>query len=320
MPAALHETGGNKITRLNTHFTRARSVLPYTTYMGATLSTRRNIACLQSYGICVVVPHGLAVVTDTKTQQLLMYSLIDGTRTRSIGSQGGGKGQFNFDYGGLCVSPDGDSVLVAEFRRVQEVRIMDGSWVRFVGIGVLKEPQYVDCNADVIAVSEACYHRISVLSWADGSVRAQFGSFGSGPGQLFSPRGVRLLADGSGVVIADYWSHRLCVFALSGEFVAAVGNRQQGLDYPRDVLGRVSGGSFVVSNSNRKFVELGRDGVKVKVFGRDGGNGHFIDAQALAALPNDGYFVVDSGNGRLQHLACMRTRLAWMRACASRII
>jgi sugar lactone lactonase YvrE len=116
--------------------------------------------------------------------ELYMYSLADGSLVRKIGGAGSGKGQFNLFLGGLCVSPDGDSVLVAEYwnKRVQQVRIVDGSWVRFVGEGLLGEPEYVDCNADVIVVSEEGLHRISVLSWADGSVRAQFGSDGSGPG------------------------------------------------------------------------------------------------------------------------------------------
>ena len=66
---------------------------------------------------------------------LHMHSLEDGSLVRRIGSKGSGKGQFNFNMGGLCVSPDGDSVLVAECynNRVQEVRVVDGSWVRFVG-------------------------------------------------------------------------------------------------------------------------------------------------------------------------------------------
>ena len=288
--------------------------------MGAVLSIRRNIPCPDSCGICVAVPHGLAVVSDTKTQQLLMYSLIDGTRIRSIGSQGGGKGQFNFDYGGLCVSPDGDAVLVADTynMRVQEVRIVDGSWVRFVGIGVLEKPQCVDCNADVIAVSEWACHRISVLSWADGSVRARFGSFGSQPGHFRYPRGVRLLANGSEVVVADCDNHRLCVFALSGEFVAAMGNREQGLNYPYNVLECAPDGSFIVANwGSHNLVKLSRDGAKVDVYGKQGsGDGEFNHPTALAALPNDGCLVVDSGNRRVQYLARLHARLSWMRACA----
>jgi DNA-binding beta-propeller fold protein YncE len=248
-----------------------------------------------------------------------MYSLIHGTLIRSIGRKGSGKGQLDFGHGGLCVTPDGDGVLVADARnnRVQEIQIMDGSWVRFIGEGVLKEPQYVDCNADVIAVSESSNDRVSVLSWADGSLRAQLSSLGSCLGQLKYPQGVRLLADGSGVVVADYWSHRLYMFTLSGEFVAALGEREQGLKGPHDVLECALDGSFIVANLGYHLVKLSRDGVKVKVIGRDGGgNGQFIDAHALAALPNDGYLIVGNGNRRLQHLAHLQARLAWMRACA----
>jgi hypothetical protein len=158
-----------------------------------------------------------------------------------------------------------------------------------------------------------------VLSWADGSVRAQFGSDGSGPGQLLWPRGIRLLADGSGVVVVDHSNHRLCVFALSGEFVAAVGNRQQGLDYPRDVLERVSDSSFIVINLYyHRLVKLSQAGVKTGVFGKKGdGNGEFNFLSALATLPNDGCLVVDYNNQRVQHLAHLHAKLTWMRACVS---
>jgi hypothetical protein len=252
-----------------------------------------------------------------------MYSLIDGTLIRSTGSKGSGKGQFDFRNGGLCVSPDGDSVLVAEFhnRRVQEVRIVDGSWVRFIGIGVLKKPEYVDCNADVIAVSETTKNRISVLSWADGSVRARFGSDGSGPDQMRYPKCVRLLADGSGVVVADYWNHRLCVFTVSGEFVAAVGSRDQGLNFPHDVLECATDGSFIATNWGHSLVKLSQAGVQTGVFGKEGdGNGEFNFPSALAALSNDGCLVVDSGNRRVQYLAHLQAKTIWMRACACRVV
>jgi tripartite motif-containing protein 71 len=291
--------------------------------MGAVLSIRRSIACLKSYGICVVVPHGLFVMSGYNANKLHMYSLIDGTRIRSIGSQGGGKGQFNFDYGGLCTSSDGDSVLVAEYYndRVQEVRIVDGTWVRFIGEGVLNEPQYVDCNADVIVVSESGRHSIKVLSWADGSVRARFGSFGSHPGHFSYPRGVRLLANGVEVVVADCDNRRLCVFTLHGELVAVVGSEKQGLHYPFDVLECATDGSFIVTNIGDNLIKLSRHGVNVDVYGKQGcGDGEFCWPAALAALPSDGCLVVDSGNRRVQYLARLHARLAWMRACACRIV
>ncbi len=145
--------------------------------------------CANGYSMCVSLKHALIVVTECAAfggSHLYMHSLLDGSLVRSIGSKGRGKGQLMFHFGGLCVSPDGDSVLVAERfnNRVQQVKIADGSWVRFVGVGVLQCPDYVDCNTDVIAVSETCLHCISVFSWADGTVLAQFCSYGSRPGEL----------------------------------------------------------------------------------------------------------------------------------------
>jgi DNA-binding beta-propeller fold protein YncE len=250
-----------------------------------------------------------------------VYSLADGSLVRSIGSEGSGKGQFDFFNGGLCVSPDGDSVLVAEYynNRVQQVRIVDGSWVRFVGKGVLKEPQYVDCNADVIVVSEWC-HRISVLSWADGSVRKQFGSQGSGPGQLNDPCGVRLLADGSEVVVVDKDNHRLCVFALSGEFAAAVGSREQGLSYPFDVLECTSDGSFIVANGlGHNLVKLSRDGSEFEAYhGNSGsGNGEFNGPTTLAALPGGGMVVLESKEARFRVFHGLELRKAWITMCVT---
>jgi hypothetical protein len=123
--------------------------------------------------------------------------------------------------------------------RVQQVKIADGSWERFVGVGVVMHPDYVDCNTDVIAVSESMIHRIRVLSWADGSVLAQFGSFGSGPDELWYPLGLRLLRDGNELVVADTCNNRLCLFTVTGDFVSTLANKDDGLSQ------RLHGGRYV---------------------------------------------------------------------------
>jgi hypothetical protein len=278
----------------------------------------RKAACVKGYGMCVALKHGLVIVSDYDTKQLHMHSLADGSLVRSVGSKGSGNGEFNFGCGGLCVSPDGDSVLVAEKNnnRGQQVRIVDGSWVRFVGEGVLDRPQYVDCNADVIAVSETDCYRISVLSWADGSALAQFGSEGSG--QLSFPYGARLLADGSGLVVADKNSHHLCVFTVSGEFVAAMGSREQGLNGPFDVLECASDGSFIVANySCHNLIKLNRDGSTFEVYGKKGGgNGEFNLPSALAALPDGGLVVREWHGARFQVFKGLAVRFEWITACA----
>ena len=247
-----------------------------------------------------------------------MYSLVDGSLIRSIGSCGTAKGQFDFLYGGLCVSPDGDDVLVAEGwnGRIQQVRIADGSWVRFVGQGALSGPEFLDCNADVIVVSER-RPRISVFSWADGSVRAQFGSFGSGPGKLNYPRGLRLLADGSGLVVADMDNHRLCVFALGGECVATIGCREMSLHNAYDVLEYTLDGSFIVS-TGQNLTKLSRDDTGFEVFGTAGrGDGEFNSPTALAAIPDGGIVVREFHGERFHVFRGFELRKTWITVCVT---
>ena len=150
-------------------------------------------------------------------------------------------------------------------------------------------------------------------------MRAQFGSEGSGPGQLVYPCGVRLLADGSGVVVADWGNHRLCVFALSGEFVAAMGSAKQGLGLPSDVVECASDGSFIVaSRSATSLVKLRRDGVKVEEYGkRGGGNGEFKQPTALAVLPDGGLVVREFSGERFQVFRGSELRKAWVTVCVT---
>jgi hypothetical protein len=212
----------------------------------------------------------------------------------------------------------GDSVLVAEYHndRVQQVQIIEdeGSFfVRFVGDRVLNKPQCVDCNNHFIVVS-AYYHRISVFLWATGDLISQFGSEGSGPGQLDYFYGVTLLKGREpGLVVADMCNHRLCVFKVNGEFVAALGSEEQGLRYPRDVLECKDG--FIAANCRRNnLILLSRDGGMVEVYGKRGdGDGNFQWPSALAALPDGGLVVRDVVRFRVLHDVTFR--MAWIAAC-----
>lgn len=289
----------------------------YVAGMGSAVSRRRVFRCCKGYGACVSVKHGLLIVASCDMNKLYMFSLLDGSLVRETCSNKGGRSRYN----GLCMSPDGDSVLVAEAvnNRVQEMRTVDGRWVRFVGVGVLQWPENVDCNAGAIVVSESSSHRISVFSWADGTVRAQFGSRGDCPGQLLWPRGIRLLADGSGVMVADCNNHRLCVFTMSGDFVTEVGSKKQCLCYPHDALECVVDGSFIVASSqHNSLIKVNRDGVATGMFRMDNNDEiHqlFNNLSALAAVPNDACFVLDSSQQRVKQVTNRRGRIAWMMAC-----
>ena len=85
---------------------------------------------------------------------------------------------------------------------------MHDSFARVFGQGY-GGPHYVDCNGVHVAVSEWVGQSVSVLSYADGSLVHRFGSK-----LVRSPRGVKLLADGSGVIVADYHNHRVVLLSL----------------------------------------------------------------------------------------------------------
>jgi hypothetical protein len=281
-----------------------------------------STACAHGYGMCVSRKHVLIVISVREMSggfRLHMHLLLDGSLVRSLGSKGNGKGQFEWMDGGLCVSPDGDSVLVADCYndRVQQVSIADGSLVRFVGVGVLKLPDYVDCSTDVNAVSEMVNHRISVLSWADGSVLAQFGSIGSGPGYLHSPLGLRLLCDGKSLVVADSYNNRLCLFTVTGDFVSTIASKRRGLLAPCDVIEYGEDGGFLAANrSKMSVVHVSRAGAVMDAFYSTIFSAiQLDDPRALVALPDGGlvvrtYKCLHVFNG-------LNVRLAWITACVT---
>jgi hypothetical protein len=284
----------------------------------------RMSACDGGTGMCVSLKHGVVILSAKHDMfddgsQLHVRSLYDGSFVRAIGSKGSGKGQFRYLYGGLCVTPDGDSVLVAEDRnhRVQQVKIVDGSWVRFFGETELERPQCVDCSTDVIAVSEAC-HRISVLSWADGVVLARFCSYGSGPGELQSPAGLRLLSDGRHVVVCDCINDRLCVFTITGDFVSALCSKEQGLSAPYDVLECTVDDALLVVNAISGTLTLvsRRDGAVVGTYGRhEAGDDEFVEPCAMASLPEGGLVIREREGRRFQVFKGLALRMAWIAVC-----
>ena len=274
-----------------------------------------TVPCPTGDGICVSMKHELVIVGCYWTNVLKAYSLVDGSLVRTIGDKGRDKGQFMFHIGGLCVSPDGDSVLVAEDQngRVQQISILDGSWIRFVGEYLLRTPACLDCNSNVIVVSESnpqdC---INVFSWVSGGLKARFCSFGCGPNQLNDPRGIRLLGDGSGLVVADRYNYRLCVFTLTGEFLTAMGSIKDGVRYPWDVVECVSTNSFIVTcDEEYELTEFSRDGTALTTERIAGFEGY----GTLAALPDGGIIVRECYGERFHVFRTKQLRRDWVTIC-----
>ena len=80
------------------------------------------------------------------------------------------------------------------------------------------KPDVTVRDGDIIAVSEARTHRISVFSRSDGALLRRFGSKGSGDGQLKRPAGVTVDQHGD-IYVADRGNHRVVMFDKSGRYV-----------------------------------------------------------------------------------------------------
>ena len=248
---------------------------------------------------------GVVIVSGSSDNKLHLYSLADGKHSGSFGGPGADKGQFNWHYGGLCMTRRG-TVLVAERgnKRLQEVNI--GSdlplfHVRFIQPGAL-ECDFVDCNKTAVAASSPEAHTVTVLSWWDGRVLAKFGGYGAASGQLHTPLGLRLLADGSGVVVADSGNGRVVVYSLAGAVVRTVG-----VSGPHDVVEAGSGSSLIVCNSDAGTVSKVSVGSgEVLSFGSKGGApGQFNVPVALGVVMGAGdsamtLVVLEEANCRLQ--------------------
>lgn len=284
----------------------------------------RQAGCAPGYGMCVSVKHDVVVVScrsaDGAEQRLDVHSLSDGSLVRSIGVKGVGKVEFDMYDGGLCMTPDGDDVLVAEAgnHRVQQLRISDGhdSWVRFIGQGVLVHPVYLDCSADKIAVSNH-RDRVTILSLLDGCLLTHLGlhlRVDCGSTTLNCPAGVRFLADGSGVVVTDSRNNRLWVLNVEDGLARLVCSK---LQEPLDVLACTADGGFLVCNTGSHCLQkVSKDGSVVGQVGTKGRGSHqFITPTTLAALPDGGFVVRERRGERFQVFRDGTLRFTWLIAC-----
>ncbi len=265
------------------------------------------IPCARGEGMCISLKHGLVVMsvfpslTNTWIYggwQLYVYALADGSFVRSIGGdQGSDKGQFGFEHGGLSVTPDGDSVFVAEYwnNRVQEVNILDGSWVRFIGIGVLTGPQYVDCNSETIVVSER--FGVCVFSW--------HGEFVRTIEALGRPCGLSILRDKTQIVVVT-GNSRLSVYWLNGDLAWSECVAVQDLNC-HDVV--EWDGGFLIANHCRKLIKFSCNGAGPPAEVLDG------SSRGLATLPDGG--LIARNAKYCQVFFGVDLRCAWVALCAA---
>ncbi len=164
------------------------------------------------------------LLTDRTTHTISEFSIVDSCRRRVVGAlvEGSGPLEFN-DPRQVWVAAD-QHVFVAD-RCNNRVQVLTPSldFLCFVGEGQLVSPVGVCASYDVVVVSERDTHRVRVFSRVGGALVAEFGTEGSGDGELDGPQGVCFMAGDVLVAVADFGNNRVSVFSLHGAFVRHVG-------------------------------------------------------------------------------------------------
>jgi len=258
---------------------------------------------------------GNLVVSDCDNHRIQVLRYIDGAHLRTIGSEGAGKGQFNWPWG---IAFDGAGhIIVSEHlgHRVQVLRYSDGAHVLTIGKQGSGKGQFdypsgiaVDGKGN-IAVFDSGNARVQVHRLGDGAYMRTIGSRGSGNGQFGGGYGGVAFDSEGNLVVADYGNDRVQVLRYSdGTHLRTIGSRGAGAGQflcPSGVAFDAAGHIIVVDYGNRRVQVLRySDGAHVRSIGRWGsGNGQFDQPCGGIAVDSDGRIVVaDSGNDRVQVL------------------
>jgi hypothetical protein len=173
-------------------------------------------------------------------------------------------------------------------------------------------PRCVAACAGLVAVSGwtepyAGDHTVTLYAagtWARVRVVGAGRGRGAGDGLLDCPYGVRFLADGARLLVADCDNHRVCCFHVSdGGFAGVVASkRAHGLSFPHDMV-EVAGGVLVADCFNHRVVRVPADGSPATVLGGGAGSepGLFNYPTALLVSADGAQVVVrELWGGRFQ--------------------
>jgi predicted membrane-bound mannosyltransferase/DNA-binding beta-propeller fold protein YncE len=224
-------------------------------------------------------------------------------------------GTFNEPWG-IAVGPEGN-VYVADTwnHRVQKFS-PEGEFISSWGyFGQRETPEAFWGPRDIavseqglLYISDTGNKRIAVFD-VEGNFISDFGEAGLGPGQFDEPVGLALDAEGR-LYVADTWNQRIQVFSLNDQGIAANFETEWEIN-----------GWFGQSLDNKPYLTVGGDGnvyisdpeaIRILVFSPEGtflrywgtfgeGPGNLNLPTGLAADPEGGLWVVDTGNNRMLH-------------------
>ncbi|HTC80320.1 MAG TPA: NHL repeat-containing protein, partial [Acidimicrobiia bacterium] len=255
----------------------------------------------QAYGVAVGAD-GTTYVVDRENQRIERFD-ASGAFLNTAGARGTGAGRVSWPEA-AAVAPDG-SMWLADTRndRLEHwpANLATTPAVPSFGdtgsaLGFFNYPEGLTVDAGgVVWVADTNNNRIQRYDPVANTYSA-FGSLGSGPGQLSSPKGVAISA--SSVFVADTANNRIEKFGLDGTFLA---QSSVALADPEGVAAAADGTLWVADTGNHRIVHLSAtladlgDG-----FGSFGSGNLQLNYPHSLAVRGSALFVADTYNSRVQ--------------------
>lgn len=248
---------------------------------------------------------GTVYVADTGNSRVLRYS-ADGTYAGALATSGTADGQVSAPSG-VKVAPDG-SIYVADTgnNRIQRFSAA-GAFEAVIGAGMLTGPTglaLVGSGELLVAdTGNGTVSRVARFTLPTGAYLGEYGSYGSGAGQLKNPTGLDVA--GTTLWIADTGNNRVQrIDTGTGTFGTAIGSlgTASGKFYaPRAVLGDGAGGVIVADTGNDRLQTFSAAGVFSQAVGAPGAIlGRFHAPAGLASAPGGRTLVVERDGCRVQ--------------------
>ncbi|MFL6282571.1 MAG: immunoglobulin-like domain-containing protein [Pyrinomonadaceae bacterium] len=193
-----------------------------------------------------------------RTSGIVQKFNSSGTFVTSWGTQGTGSGQFIAGAGGLDADSAGN-VYVADPGNHRVQKFSSGG--AFITSWSVSGPTGVAVDtSDNVYVADVSSNSVKVFTSTGVFVR-QFGSGGSGDGQLNAPLALDVDASGN-VYVADSANNRIEKFDSAGNFVSAcggpaAGNGNEELSGPQGIAVDSSGNTYVADTNNDRVQKFG---------------------------------------------------------------
>ena len=246
---------------------------------------------------------GAVYVADTVNHRVQLFG-SDGRFLRAFGSAGSGNGELQFPVG-LALDSTGNLYVADQGNHRVQVFDSNGQFLRQWGSrgsgdGTFQYPSGVAVDqSDRVYVTDTLTDRGQVFS-AEGVFQSAW-STGAGAGQLLSPQGLTVDAEGN-VLVAG--GSQVRTFDTGGSRLGAWGSLGTGDGQLQGAWGVAvdqSGDIYVADQGNHRVQVFDSEGRFVRSWGSEGtGDTEFQFPQDLAVDGSDKVYVTDTSNNRVQ--------------------